>query len=142
MSKGFASNYRIFVLATGLFGVFGLLGARLVWLHVVDRDSYLRNIVKARRQIIVEKARRGDILDSNGALLATSHSLMQVCVDPSALRKPDDKLRAKDEAKWPQLAALLGLSLPEIQRIFTTRFRESAPADKPTPATAAFAASP
>ncbi len=140
MSKGFASNYRILVLATGLFGVFGLLGARLVWLHVVDRDSYLRNIVKARRQIIVEKARRGDILDANGAILATSHSLIEVGVDPSALRKPDDKLHAKDEAKWPQLAALLGLPLAELEKTFTTKFREPAPA--PTASAASSAAAP
>jgi cell division protein FtsI (penicillin-binding protein 3) len=136
MSKGFASNYRILLLATGLFGVFGLLGARLVWLHVIDRDEFLRPLAKARRQIIVEKARRGDILDRNGAILATSHSLIVVGVDPSALRKPEDKLRAKDEQKWPHLAALLGLPLSELQKIFTTRFRE------PAPATTAPAASP
>ncbi len=140
MSKGFASNYRILVLATGLFTVFGLLGTRLVWLHVIDRDSLLRNIVKARRQVIVEKARRGDILDANEAILATSHSLLVVGVDPSAIRKAGDKLREKDEAKWPQLAALLGLPLPQLEKIFTTRFREPAPADRPllpTPAPAA-----
>src|ERR1035437_6403340 len=108
MSKGFASNYRILLLATGLLGVFGLLGARLAWLHVIDRDAVLRPLAKPRRQIIVEKARRGDILDRNGAILATSHSLIVVGVDPSALRKPDDKLRAKYEQKWPHLAALLG----------------------------------
>ncbi len=136
MSKGFASTYRIFVLATGLLGVFGLLGARLVWLHVIDRDSLLRNIVKIRRQIIVEKARRGDILDAHGAILATSHSLLVVGVDRSALRKPDDKLCAKDEQKWPQLAALLGLPLSQLKKIFTTRFRE------PAAATTATAASP
>ena len=127
MSKGFASNYRILVLATGLFGVFGAVGTRLAWLHVIDRDSYLRNLVKARRQIIVEKARRGDILDRHDAILATSHSLLVVGVDPSALRRPDDKLRAKDEQKWPQLAALLGVPLPELKTIFATRYRESTP---------------
>lgn len=142
MSKGFASNYRILLLATGLFLVFGLLGTRLVWLHVIDRDSLLKNIVKVRRQVIVEKARRGDILDANNAILATSHSLLVVGVDPSAVRKADDKLRAKDEAKWPQLAELLGIPLSQLEKTFTIRFRESAPADKTTPATTATAASP
>ena len=127
MSKGFASNYRILVIATGLFGVFGILGTRLVWLHVIDRDSFLSNMVKARSQLIVEKSRRGDILDTNGVLLATSHSLIVVGVDPSALRKSGDKLRARDEKLWPQLATLLGLPLSELEKIFTTKFREPAP---------------
>jgi cell division protein FtsI/penicillin-binding protein 2 len=140
MSKGFASNYRILVIATGLFGVFGILGARLVWLHVIDRDSFLRNMVKARSQLIVEKSRRGDILDTNGVLLATSHSLIVVGVDPSALRKAGDKLRARDEKLWPQLATLIGVPLSELEKIFTTKFREPAPAN-PARAAAATAAS-
>jgi cell division protein FtsI/penicillin-binding protein 2 len=61
--------------------------------------------------------------------------LIVVGVDPSAVRKADDKLRAKDEQKWPQLAALLGLPLADLEKAFTTRFRE------PTPATTAPAAS-
>jgi cell division protein FtsI/penicillin-binding protein 2 len=142
MSKGFASTYRIFLLATGLLGVFGILGARLVWLHVIDRDSLLKNIVKMRRQVIVEKARRGDILDANDAILATSHSLLVVGVDPSAVRKPDDRLHVKDEAKWPQLAALLGIPLPQLEQAFTTKFREPAPAAPTSPATVAAATSP
>src|SRR5471032_2676623 len=108
MSKGFASTYRIGLLAGGLLLGFAVLGVRLVWLHVIDRDEFLRAIVKARHQIIPEKARRGDIVDKNNVVLATSQSLLVVGVDPSALRKPDDKLREKDEKKWPQLADLLG----------------------------------
>lgn len=148
MSKGFASTNRIALLAGGLFLGFAVLGVRLVWLHVVDRDTLLRGVVKTRRQIIPERARRGDIVDSHGAILATSHSLLVVGVDPSALRKSGDKLRAADEKKWPQLAALLGVPLPELQKIFSTKYRvsapaeKSAPADRPALATPASAASP
>jgi cell division protein FtsI/penicillin-binding protein 2 len=139
MSKGFASTHRIALLAGGLFLGFGVLGVRLVWLHVVDRDSLLRSIVKTRRQIIPERARRGDIFDSHGAILATSHSLLVVGVDPSSLRKPGDKLRETDERKWPQLAALLGVPLPELQKIFATKFRAPAVAEKPVAAAGSFA---
>ena len=128
MSKGFASTGRIGLLACLLVLGFSAVGVRLVWLHVVDRDSFLRGVVKARQQIIPEKARRGDILDARGAILATSHSLIVVGVDPSALRKPGDKLREKDEKKWPQLAALLGLPLTELEKIFATKHREPASA--------------
>src|SRR3954464_15916662 len=102
MSKGFASSYRIVLLASGLFLSFGALGVRLIWLHVVDRDHWLRTVTKARSQTIIESARRGDILDSRGAVLATSRSTIVLGVDPSMVRP-------QDEAKIPQLAAMLGL---------------------------------
>lgn len=116
MSKGFASNYRIVVLAGGIFACLACLGARLVFLHVVGRDRFLDGIDRARRQIIVEKARRGDILDAHGSILATSRSLIVLGVDPQSLRPEDEK-------KWPQLASLLGLPLAELTRIFNTKTR-------------------
>ncbi|MSU24732.1 MAG: penicillin-binding protein 2 [Opitutus sp.] len=129
MSKGFASNYRIALLASGLLVCFGGLGARLVWLHVINRDELLRSIVQVRRTVMVQKARRGDIRDANDAILATSRSLMVLQVDPSALLET-----TREKKKWPKLAALIGRPLPELEKIFTTKFREPAPAN---PATAA-----
>ncbi|MBI4623073.1 MAG: penicillin-binding protein 2 [Verrucomicrobia bacterium] len=126
MSKGFASSYRIVLLAGGLFACFGALGVRLVWLHVVGREALLRNITKAREQLIVETARRGDILDARGAILATSRSLIVLGVDPKSLRP-------QDEQKWPRLARLIGMPEAELRRIFTTRFRGPA-ALHPAPA--------
>jgi cell division protein FtsI (penicillin-binding protein 3)/stage V sporulation protein D (sporulation-specific penicillin-binding protein) len=41
MSKGFASNSRQLILATFVLLSFAGVGARLVWLHVIDRDSLL-----------------------------------------------------------------------------------------------------
>lgn len=127
MSKGFASSYRIVLLATGLFGCFAALGARLVYLQVINREELLRSVAKARHQVFVENARRGDILDTKGIILATSRSLIELSVDPWYLR-------AGDEAKWPQLAALIGMPLPELREIFTTKFRPAAPAATVAPA--------
>ena len=118
MSKGFASNYRIVVLAVGIFLCFGGVGVRLLFLHVIDRDKLVRYIDKARRQVTEEKARRGDILDSRGNVLATSHTLVVVGVDPLVLRK-------EDESKWPQLASLLDLPLTELTKILQTKTRPS-----------------
>lgn len=128
MSKGFASSYRIVLLASGLLVCFGGLGVRLVWLHVIDRDSLLKTITRVRHQLIPEVARRGDILDARGALLATSSSRRVVGVDPTMLRPQDQRL-------WPELAALIGMPEPELRRIFLTKYRE------PAPTTPAFAAS-
>ncbi|HWA85835.1 MAG TPA: penicillin-binding protein 2 [Opitutus sp.] len=116
MSKGFASNYRVVLLAVAICLCFGGLGARLVELHVFDRDEYLPVIDRARRQIIVESARRGDILDDRGNILATSQSMIVLGVDPQAVRPGDEK-------KWPELAELTGLSLAEITKKFLTKTR-------------------
>ncbi|MEO6873617.1 MAG: penicillin-binding protein 2 [Opitutaceae bacterium] len=120
MSKGFASSYRIVLLAIAILVSFAGLGARLVQLQVVDREGRIDSVEKARRQIIVETARRGDILDAKGNILATSRTLIVLGVDPQAVRKEDEK-------KWPQLARLIGMPLPELTRILLTKSRLAAP---------------
>jgi len=90
MSKGFTTSYRIALLATAVLAMFGGLEVRLVWLHVIDRDELLRSVDEARRQLIVDSARRGDIVDTHGALLATSRSIVVLGVDPQFTR-PEDK---------------------------------------------------
>ncbi|MFA6962393.1 MAG: penicillin-binding protein 2 [Opitutaceae bacterium] len=124
MSKGFASNYRIFLLGAGILASFGCIGLRLLDLHVFERDRLMAFVERARRQITVEPAKRGDILDDKGDRLATSRSLIILGVDPQALLKAD-------EAKWPDLAKLLGMPLAELTRVFNTKTRASDPAAAP-----------
>jgi cell division protein FtsI/penicillin-binding protein 2 len=121
MSKGFASNFRLFLLVFVVFGCLSGIGVRLVFLHVIDRAELLSFIERARRQIIVDHARRGDIVDANGHLLATSRTVIVLGVDPQSLRP-------EDEAKWPQLAELIGMPGSELHRIMTTKTRPVAPA--------------
>jgi Cell division protein FtsI/penicillin-binding protein 2 len=116
MSRGFASNYRLVLLAVGITGCFVGVGVRLVHLHVIDREELMAGIEKARRQIVVEHARRGDILDRNGSILATSRSMIVLGVDPQVLRP-------EDQAKWPELAQMIGMPLGELRRIFETKTR-------------------
>jgi hypothetical protein len=120
MSKGFTTSYRIALLASLVLAMFAGLEARLVWLHVIDRDELLRSVDEARRQLIVDNARRGDILDAHGALLATSRSIIVLGVDPQFTRP-------EDAAKWPQLAALIGVPVQEVERIFSTKTRPAVP---------------
>src|SRR5688572_14061212 len=124
MSKGFASSYRIVLLSVGIFAAFGGLGARLVWIQVTGREALLRSVVKARQQVIVEQAKRGDILDARGTLLATSRSLIKLSVDPWFLRPGDG-------VKWRRLAALIGMPLSELKTAFGAKFR---PAPEARPA--------
>jgi cell division protein FtsI/penicillin-binding protein 2 len=114
------------------------VAVRLVFLHVVDRDELLRYVDKARRQITVEHARRGTILDTHGNLLATSRSEITVAVDPWAL---DEYLvsdtneprrahkRAEELAKRTQLAALLGLPVADVEKAFQPAMRAIKPED-------------
>jgi cell division protein FtsI/penicillin-binding protein 2 len=120
MSRGFTSSYRTALLAGLVLAMFGAIGFRLVWLHVIDRDEFLRAVEESRRAVFVTHARRGDILDAKGAFLATSRSVLVLGVDPSALR-------AEDERKWPRLAALIGRPEAELRQVFTTRFRSVKP---------------
>ncbi len=122
MSRGFASNYRIVILAFAVFACFGGIGTRLVFLHVLDREHLVRYVDKARRQIIVENARRGDILDARGDVLATSRSMIVLGVDPQMLRP-------EDEPRWPELARLLGMPLEQLRTVFTTKTRPARPDD-------------
>ncbi len=123
MSKGFASNYRIVLLGFVVLAGFGGVALRLVDLHVLDREKLVSYVDRARRQITVESARRGDILDMRGDTLATSRSLIVLGVDPQALLK-------EDEAKWPQLATMLKMPLADIEKVFNEKTRAAAPDDK------------
>ena len=121
MSKGFASNYRVGLLAGFVLAGYGALGLRLAWLHVVDRDHLLASVEMVRREVIPEFARRGDIQDINGALLATSVSCVVVWADPRFVRP-------EDSSKWPELARLLQVPLAQVQKTLTTRYKTAAQA--------------
>lgn len=120
MSKGFASNYRIVLLASLVVLSFAGIGSRLVFLHVIDRGPLLGMIEQARRELIPDYARRGDILDVKNNVLATSHSIIVLGADPQSIRPEDRK-------KWPELARLVGMPLGQIEQILTTKFRTAAP---------------
>lgn len=117
MSKGFASNYRVMLVGAGILASFGCIGVRLLDLHVFERERLMSYVERARRQITVEPAKRGDIIDAKGDRLATSRSVIVLGVDPQALVKAD-------ESKWPELARLIGMPLADLTRIFKTKTRD------------------
>ena len=116
MSKGFTSNYRLVLLATTVLLCFASVGVRLVHLHVIDRERLVTYVDRARSSIAILQARRGDIVDSRGDVLATSRTVIELGVDPQILLPEDEK-------KWPQLAQLLDLPLRDIADVFATKIR-------------------
>lgn len=123
MRRGFASNYRPFLLASLVALCFAGFAVRLVDLHVVERDRYLSLVTAARKTIIVEKARRGDILDARGGKLATSKSQVILGVDPQSIE-------LKDQHKWADLARLLEMKEADLTRVLTTKTRSAADSAK------------
>ncbi len=115
MSRGFASNYRIVLLATGILLCFGGVAVRLVDLHVWRRAELLKYVEQARRSFVVENARRGNIRDARGEILATSRTFIDVGLDPHMLRP-------EDAARWPDLARLLGVTVADIRAAAARRF--------------------
>ncbi len=116
MSKGFASNSRIGLLAFGVLLSFGVLGVRLVDLHVFAGPSRLRAASRARSLSFPLPAQRGVITDTLGNKLAMNVPEYQFGVDPQSLR-------SADEGKWPELAQLLQVPLAEIEETFRRRVR-------------------
>ncbi len=138
MSKGFASNYRLGLIAFLVFGSFGAIGVRLYCLHVVDRDAMLALVTKARRQITIEPARRGKILDSHGSILAASLTEMTLAIDPWAMvdvmenqKKPAKRaeLEAREHDRRVRLAGLLRMSTDELEALYVPKMREVRPED-------------
>jgi cell division protein FtsI (penicillin-binding protein 3) len=133
MSSGFASNYRMHLLTLAVIACFVGVGVRLVFVQVIHRDDRIKDINRARQSISVEHARRGTILDARGNLLATSKSEITVALDPWQLvdyLELDEKRplrRASKEAaqlqKRAEFAALLGMSLDEINRAFEPKMK-------------------
>jgi cell division protein FtsI (penicillin-binding protein 3)/stage V sporulation protein D (sporulation-specific penicillin-binding protein) len=122
MSKGFASNCRVVFLAAGVFLCFGGVAVRLVWLHVLERDELLKYLEQARRSFSVVNARRGSIRAERGEPLAVSRTLVDVGLDPHMLRPGD-------EARWPELARLLGITLGDIRAASFRRLPETSDDD-------------
>lgn len=111
MSKGFASSFRLVLLASAILLCFAGVGVRLVHLHVLDREQLVSYVDRARNSVVKEQARRGDILDIRGDVLATSRTVIQLGVDPHMLRE-------EDHEKWPELARLIDLPLEDVIGVF------------------------
>jgi cell division protein FtsI (penicillin-binding protein 3) len=74
---------RLRACTIGVFVVFGLFGARLFQIQGLDASAYAAASVKAGTATKTEPAPRGNILDRNGAQLATSVDGVTITADPS-----------------------------------------------------------
>lgn len=111
MAPIFISNGRFAVFALAVISVFGAVSARLFYLHVVDQEQARRVVAESRYRFQEIEPRRGLILDSNGAVLASSRATWDIGVDPQAVD-------VRDREKLSLLALILNTDQRALERAF------------------------
>ena len=119
MSKAFVCNQRATIVFATIALSFVVLLGRLVYLHTWDHTDLLEQIESSRRMVKVLKARRGNVVDCQGNLLATSHTTVNIGVDPQAVLEADS-------AKLKDLAKLLGKPIAAIEQAVLTKTKRRA----------------
>jgi cell division protein FtsI (penicillin-binding protein 3)/stage V sporulation protein D (sporulation-specific penicillin-binding protein) len=118
MRSLFVSKFRYYIVFISVCFAFCSLGGRLIWLQVIESDRFTNVAKTARKNFVSIKARRGDIVDSKGNLLATTRSVVEVGLDPHSLVEGD-------RLKWKTLASYIGLSLEDIEGAANKKTRGS-----------------
>ena len=118
MKSIFVSPFRFYLVFASILFAFSFLGGRLYYLQVYKSDKYSQFALGARKNFISIDARRGDIVDKKGNLLASTRSVVTVGLDPHSV---------KDENVWKyaELAKLLGIPLSDIEEATSRKIRKS-----------------
>ena len=95
---------------------FGLVGARLVYLMIIDSDFYQEKAAKQQLYDTEIAARRGDIVDRNGEILATSAQVWTVYITPNSFKSVTDEaeLNAIKSEIATNLSEILGLDYQTV----------------------------
>lgn len=116
MAAPFISQWRFHLLFLAVGCAFLAVLGRLYHLHVVEQDDLAAMALANRRTSITSEARRGEIFDARGHLLASTRPIIAVGVDPILIRDIDVE-------RLSELAAILNMPLSEVQRRALTRSR-------------------
>ncbi|WP_116092485.1 penicillin-binding protein 2 [Sphingomonas crusticola] len=119
----FSFTRRALVLGGAQAAVGALLGGRMAWLAIAERDKYDRLAESNRVQSQIIPPRRGWIIDRNGKPIAVNKTSFRVDLIPDRLQDPD---RAIDE-----LRHILNLSREDVERIKDAL--DKAPGYQPVP---------
>ena len=108
MSKAFVSNGRSSLISLAVASAFCVLLGRLFYLHVWNQAALLEHVEGNRKMVNVVEARRGNIVDTRGNLLATTRTTYNIGVDPQTFRE-------SDRVKLADLARILGIPQHELE---------------------------
>ncbi len=117
MSKAFVSTPRAALVIIGVTLAFCVVLGRLFFLHIVATESLQEHVETNRKMVQVVESRRGNVVDNRGNLLATTHSTIDLGVDPQSIRE-------EDLEKLPELAKLIDRPLHEVTKAVTTLTRK------------------
>ena len=117
MSKAFVSSGRSALVSTAVAFAFCVLLARLFYLHVWNHDTLREHVEGNRKMVNLVEARRGNIVDARGNLLATTRTSYNIGIDPQSFND-------NDREKLPLLADILGKPLEEIESAIDRRTRK------------------
>lgn len=74
-----------------LIGLFALLLIRIFWIQTVDYDRYQAKVIEQMTTESTVNAKRGNIYDRNGVLIATNVSTYRVFISPSTIASEQKK---------------------------------------------------
>ncbi len=102
MKRKLALVFALIVLA--LIGV----NVRLAYINKTSGDKYTKKVLAQQdTNSVVLPFRRGDILDRNGTILATSEKVYNLILDPKVLWQNQDKEDADKDCVEPTIKALV-----------------------------------
>jgi len=99
---------RTIVVLAALMAAFLALAARCLYLQKFKGDYYRRLSLRQQRKLVVQKPRRGDILDCRGRVLAASNKFQIIKAEPRVIKNP--------EKLAPALAPILGIEAMQIYK--------------------------
>jgi cell division protein FtsI/penicillin-binding protein 2 len=117
MKSVFISPFRFYLVFFAVSITFCSLGGRLVYLQVFKANDFSKFAQNARKNVVTLKARRGDIVDRKGNLLATTRSVVNVGLDPYSIKDDDFK-------KFTELAQLLEIPVKEIEEAASRKIQK------------------
>ena len=92
-----------------MMGIFVLLLIRIFWIQTVDYDRYQAKVIGQMTTESTVNAKRGNIYDRNGVLLATNVTTYRVFISPSTIASQQQKLT--DGGENTNLADLISRGL-------------------------------
>ncbi|ADV33544.1 peptidoglycan synthase [Candidatus Blochmanniella vafra str. BVAF] len=108
----FFKNRRLYIAYSGVFFMFFILSARLIYLQIISSDHLINESNKRVLRIKSVSESRGMITDRMGRVLAVNVPTTSIWVDPKVVHKCSEM--NFDIVKWSALSSILGLSLKKL----------------------------
>ncbi len=116
MRSVFVSSFRFYLVFIIVFCLFCTFLGRLAYLQVWERPNLLEIVQGNRSNFSTLQAKRGNIVDEKGNLLATTKSVVEIGVDPQCVDPEQfDSI--------PKLATLLNIKESKARLAFETKTR-------------------